>query len=105
MFEPLLPFSSSELANDMALVVFTSHDILVRTQTLQTYGASRVYATCTYTHFGTESVAEPVSETGAGIHVRPRRVDSSTELGRMLAVLGDDRVGVVRRVRVDVFDC
>lgn len=104
MLEFLLPLSCPELANDMAFLTFTPHDILVRDKSLKAHGATRMYTTGTYPDLSTEPVPEPVGEARAGVDIRPCRVNRPAELGGVDLVLSDDRVGVVRGVLVDVGD-
>ena len=53
-------------------------------------------------HLGTKAISEAVGEARARIDEHARRVDAADERARGGGGLGDDAVGVVRAVRVDV---
>lgn len=55
-------------------------------------------------HLGAKPVPEPVGKARTRIDVHARRVDPARERPRVVVRLGDDAVGVVGRVRVDVGD-
>ena len=54
---------------------------------------------------GAEAVFEAVGKTGRGVDHDARRIDLAQKATRAAVVLGDDGIGVMRAVGVDVDDC
>jgi len=105
VLELFLSLPAPELANDVTSVALAPQHILVTHQSLQSYRTSGVNPTRTDPNLRTKPVPEPIREPGAGVPESASRVHSSDERGSVLFGLCDDRVGVVRGMGVDVFDC
>lgn len=78
--------------------------VLVNKKTFQTHWSTRVRAVGADAHLGTEAVAETVGKPGRRVVEDPRRVDAGEESASGGRVFGDNRVGVVAAMRVDVVD-
>jgi len=105
VLEFFLPFPSPKVANDMTGVALTPQHVLVAHQTLQSYRSSGVDPSRTDSNFRTEAVSKPICESRAGIPKGPGGVHSSDKRRSVPFGLCDDRVGVVRRMGIDVLDC
>ena len=105
VLELFLSFATPKLANDMTSVAFTPHHVLVAHQSLQSYWTSGVDSTCADSDLCTKAVPEPIRKPRAGVPESPGRVHSSDKYRSVLFGFCDDRVGVMRGMGVDVFDC
>ena len=83
---------------------FAPHHILVDNQAVQPDRASGMCFAGTDTDLRAQSISCAVGESSASVDVDVSRVQSSTPGRHGALVLRDDRVGVMRRVRVDVLD-
>jgi len=104
MLELLFPLSCSKLSDDVAFLIFAPHHVLVDHQSLQTNGATRMDPARADPHLRAEPIAEAVRKARAGVDESPCRVHRAAERRRCLVRLSDDRVGVVRGIRIDMFD-
>ncbi len=71
---------------------------------MQPYRATRVDFVSGNTDFGTQPVLETVSKTGTGVHHHAGRIDLAQELARTGVIVGNDGVGMVVTLGVDVLD-
>jgi hypothetical protein len=97
-----LPGSPAKFPNDMALFVLAPQDVLVRHESLKPDRTTRVDPPGADPHLSTKAIPEAVGEARARVDEYARRVDAADERARCVGGLGDDAVGVVRAVRVDV---
>ena len=78
--------------------------VLVGEEAFEAYGASGVDFGGGDAYFGAEAVAEAVGEAGACVLVDVGAVDQGHEFLGCFCVLGEDAVGVVGAVGIDVID-
>lgn len=102
MLKFLLPLSCTEFTGNVTLLTFTSHDIFVGYKPFEAYWPSCMYAAGTDADLCPKTIAESISEARAGVDERARGVDAPAKLRCVLFGFGDNHVGVVRGVRVDV---
>src|SRR5690606_13473459 len=79
-------------------------DVLVRCQFPQAAGAAGVEAVGADADLGPQTELAPVVEAGAGVDDHRGGVDRGREPPGRVQIAGDDRVGVVRAVGVNVPD-
>jgi len=101
LFLPRLP---TKLPNDMTARAPTPQNVLVRHESIKSDGPARVDAAGADPNFGAEAIAETVGEARARVDEDPGRVNAADEGAAGRRGLGNDAVGVVRAVRVDVRD-
>ena len=104
MLELFPPLSAPKFANDVTGIALTPQHVLVTHQSLQSYRSPGVDPTRTDSDLRTKAIPEPIRKSGAGIPESSSRVHPSDERGSVLFGFSDDRVGVVGRMRVYVFD-
>jgi hypothetical protein len=85
------------------LAVAENHPLLAG-QPLQADRSARVDLVGRNSDFRTQAILETIGEARRGIDHHRRRIDLTQETQRLRVVLGDDRIGVVRSVAVDVPD-
>jgi hypothetical protein len=100
----LLAGSPPDLPDDMPIFALASQNVLVRHQPVKSDGSARVDPPRADPHLRTEPIAKTVREARARVHEHSRRVDAVHEGVADGGRLGDDAVGMVRAVLVDVGD-
>src|SRR5690606_1792623 len=85
-------------------VPVAEHHVLLAGQAFQPYRAAGVQLVGGNADLRAQAVLEAVGETGGGVDHHRGGIHLSEEAPRIREVLGDDRVGVLRTVGVDVPD-
>ncbi|ABA49903.1 hypothetical protein BURPS1710b_3448 [Burkholderia pseudomallei 1710b] len=80
------------------------HHVLQRRETFEPDRAARVQLVVRDADLRAEPELEAVREARRRVHHHTRRIDFAQEAHRAVVILGDDRIGVMRAVLVDVFD-
>ena len=93
-----------KLPDDVTLLALAPQDILVRHEPLEPDRPTRVDPSRADAHLGAKAISEAVGEARARVDEHARRVDAAYERACGVGRLGDDAVGVVRAVLVDVRD-
>jgi len=99
-----LPRAPTKFADDMTLLVLTSQNVLVSHESLEPHRSARMDPSSADPHLSTKSVTKTVSEARARVDEHARRIDAADECVDGIGGLGDDAVGVMRAVHVDVRD-
>ena len=99
-----LPGLPTKLPDDVTVRAVAPQNVLVRHESLESDGPARVDPAGADPHLGAEPIAESVRKARARVDEHARRVDAAHERAAGLGRLGDDTVGVVRAVLVDVRD-
>ena len=99
-----LPGFPPKLPDNVTLLALAPQNILVSHKSLESNRPPRMDPPRADPHLGAEAIAKPVCEAGARVHEHAGRVDAAHERAAGSGRLGDDTVGVVRAVLVDVRD-
>ena len=99
-----LPGFPPKLPDDMTLLALAPQNILVRHESLESNRPPRMNPSCADPHLGAEAITKSVREARARVHEHAGRVDATHGRAPGRGRLGDDAVGVVRAVLVDVRD-